>query len=151
VNGVIVDDIIDQSEERNNRKSWYKTTNVGLSAVYDAILLMSLGFDMFKRHSSNSQFYYDLLKSVHAEAFCLHMAELADKRHKPDTFSFNLYETIIKIKNSNSILILVFVAMKLAGIADKKVFEITKDIVMKLGRLTQAEVFHDKIFLTVFT
>ena len=147
----MVDDIIDQSEDRNNRKSWYKVTNIGLSAIYDAILLLSLGFDMFKRHSSNSQLYYDLLRCVHAETFHSHMAELADKRHKPDTFSFDLYETIAPIKIASVILTTVFFVMKLAGIADKKVFEITKDIVMKLGRLTQAEVFHDKIFLTVFT
>ena len=147
----MVDDIIDQNEDRNNRKTWYKTTNVGPSAVYDATLLMYLGFHIFKRYSSNSQLYYDLYRSVHDVVYCVRIAEHADKSHKPHTFSLNLYETIARIKSSDAVFGIVFVAMKLAGIADKKVFEITKDIVMKFGRLTQAEVFHNKICLTVST
>lgn len=111
---------------------------------------MSFGSKILKHHSSNDQLYYDLIRSLHTEFLSLHMAEFANKKHKPDTYSLNLYDTIAAIKSANAILIVIFAAMKLAGITDEKVFQQTKNIILKLGRLIQAEVFHrsQNIFCT---
>ena len=115
--------------------------NVGLAAIYDSTILMSTSLEMLKQNLAKDLICYDLLKSVHAQGLKCHMTEYADKKHEPDTYSSGLYHTVATIKNTNAFLIFVFAAMKLAGVTDEEVFNLTENIAKKFGRLNQEDVF----------
>ena len=136
-----LDDIIDGNERRNGLKSWYKIADVGISALYDSVIVFPIGFMILKQYLPNKNNYLDTLKLIHRHSFSLHVVEYVDKKHTPNTCSKNIYDTIVATKCSNIILIVMFLAMQFACVTDEKVFDQTKAVGRKIGQMFQAEVF----------
>ena len=137
----MMDDIIDESDTRNNRKSWYKFEDVELTAVYDATIMLEYALIVLKQFASQRDIYYVFLKNLHAMFFGTYMAEHADTRHKPRKYSNQLYNLITDIKSQNSIVFAVWFGMLMAGITDEKVIKLAKHITGKMARLFQDQVF----------
>ena len=145
-----MDDIIDQSQERNRRKSWYRIEDVGLSAVYDMCIIEEIAYMIIKRNLTNSHMYKHYQKEVHHGILKVHLAELIDRIHKPSTFTMKLYDTIALYKSTNVLWQCVALAAHLAGVTDVNNLKQMEKVCVKIGRLYQREVLLQiiTIFLT---
>lgn len=143
-----MDDIIDQSQQRNKRKSWYTIENVGLSAVYDLCIIKEVACLLLKQHLINSNMYKHFQKQIHNGTLKVHLAEVIDRIHKPSTFTIELYDIVALYKSTNVLWAIIALAVHLAGITDVNSMKQMEKVCVKIGRLYQREVLSQ--FITIF-
>ena len=103
--------------------------------------MCSVGFLLFDLYLPDKKFFYDFVEEFHKRALCLHMIEVVSKKHKPDSFSMEIYNKVNEYKTVQVASTFLLFGMKMCGAVDEKLLELTRHVVGKIGHLLQAEVF----------
>nr|QYV43139.1 farnesyl diphosphate synthase [Colaphellus bowringi] len=151
--GVVIDDIIDNSEVRRNGPCWYKNDNVGLDAIYDGTLLENSVYSILRKYFSQHPSYVQIVELFHDVTLKCAMGKSLDgvitNNGSPDLDKFTMknYNLIMKYKTAyNSFQLPIGVAMYLAEMHDAELHRQAKTILLELGQFYQIQ----KDFLNCF-
>jgi len=141
---VVMDDIMDDSPTRRGSPCWYRLKNVGLIAINDGIILENCIYRLLKKHFSAKPYYADLMELFHDVSLKTAYGQSLDTRtgveKQFDTYTFELYSSIVKYKTSYYTFTLpVSLAMVMAGIKDPELFEQAEAITLEMGHFFQVQ------------
>ncbi|XP_018563021.1 farnesyl pyrophosphate synthase isoform X2 [Anoplophora glabripennis] len=145
-NFVIVDDIMDKSENRRGVPCWFRNPDVGLQAINDAILVECGLYQLLKKHFSSLPCYVPILELFHDITFKTSMGQSLDglsmKDDKPrlDVFDMNRYLTTVKYKcGYYTFQLPVACGLFLANIFDEELHRQAKTILLEIGTFFQIQ------------
>ncbi|KAJ8925720.1 hypothetical protein NQ315_009567 [Exocentrus adspersus] len=143
---VIVDDVIDNSEQRRGAPCWFRNPDVGMQAMNDAILVESGVYQLLNKHFSSLPCYLPIMELFHDITFKTSMGQALDglcmKNNRPnlDVFTMNRYSTIVKYKTAYYTFKLpVACAMYLANTFDEELHRQAKTILLEIGEFFQIQ------------
>ena len=58
---MVLDDVLDNSENRRGKTCWYRMDDVGLRAINDGSLMRSCAYLLLKKYFKTQPYYSDLL------------------------------------------------------------------------------------------
>ncbi|CAH1100522.1 unnamed protein product [Psylliodes chrysocephalus] len=151
--GVVVDDLIDNSEVRHNMACWYKCDSVGYNAISDGILIENSLYSILKKYFRNHSNYIPLVELFHDTIMRSAMGKTLDGEiangGSPDLSKMTMknYTLISKYKNGYCTLQLpVESAMFLANMSDPEQYRQAQTILLEMGQYFQVQ----KDFLNCF-
>ncbi|EDS25701.1 farnesyl pyrophosphate synthetase [Culex quinquefasciatus] len=133
---VIFDDIVDNSKTRYGKPCWHRRSDVGLSAVFDGLLI-----DKSIHYLMNTKFNRDIIDAVLEKLFFLDagqtLNDMLSKVHDLDSFNRASYEKMVYLQDSTIITLPMRLAMCLAGIEDQNAVNKMQIIIAKVEVLFQ--------------
>ncbi|XP_038121926.1 farnesyl pyrophosphate synthase [Culex quinquefasciatus] len=133
---VIFDDIVDNSKTRYGKPCWHRRSDVGLSAVFDGLLI-----DKSIHYLMNTKFNRDIIDAVLEKLFFLDagqtLNDMLSKVHDLDSFNRASYEKMVYLQDSTIITLPMRLAMCLAGISDQNAVNQMQTIIAKVEVLFQ--------------
>jgi len=143
---LVSDDMMDSSITRRGQPCWFRLPQVGTIAINDSFLLESSIYCLLKRRFRSAPYYVDLLEIFHEITFQTEMGQLVDLITAPEEvvdlnkFSLEKHQYIVIYKTAfYSFYLPVALGMHMAGIADPKLFEHAKNILIPLGEYFQVQ------------
>nr|XP_023019940.1 farnesyl pyrophosphate synthase-like [Leptinotarsa decemlineata]AKO63325.1 farnesyl pyrophosphate synthase [Leptinotarsa decemlineata] len=151
--GVVVDDVIDNSEVRRNNPCWYRNENVGMNAVIDGTLLESSIYSILRKYFFDHPSYVPILELFHDVTLKCSMGKSLDgvimnnAGSDLSRFTMKNYNLIMKYRTGyHSFQLPVGAAMYLAQMYDPEQHRQAKTILLELGQFYQIQ----KDFLNCF-
>ncbi|XP_018496993.2 farnesyl pyrophosphate synthase-like [Galendromus occidentalis] len=138
---LILDDIMDKSITRRNRKCWYLLEEVGLKAINDAILLEAASLkvirDVFRTHKS----YLHIVELLHEVNYRTCQGQCLDLlSEKKGVYDEEHYKSIVELKTSCYTFTLpIRLGMYLADICDPEMHRAAEVIALQIGHIFQAQ------------
>ncbi|EDS25702.1 farnesyl pyrophosphate synthetase [Culex quinquefasciatus] len=133
---VIFDDIVDNSKTRYGKPCWHRRSDVGLSAVFDGLLI-----DKSIHYLMNTKFNRDIIDAVLEKLFFLDAGQtLIDTLSKVgdfENYSRASYEQVANLLDSCIITLPIRMGMNLAGITDLNAVDKMQTITSKMQVLYQ--------------
>ncbi|XP_039308731.1 farnesyl pyrophosphate synthase-like [Solenopsis invicta] len=145
---LMVDDIQDKSVLRRGQPCWYRSDNVGLSVITDALNLENSVYYLLQKYFKGKDCYVNLLETFHDMALKTIDGQILDlqlsknfrKKLNLNLFTLDQYRCIVKNKTSYySFVCPLFLAMHLAGIKDPEKFKQAETILLEIGHLFQVQ------------
>ncbi|GKY94533.1 hypothetical protein MPSEU_000419000 [Mayamaea pseudoterrestris] len=151
---LVADDVMDESVTRRGQPCWYKLPKVKMIAINDSFLLESFVFGIIKLHFGNERYYGDLVALMLDVVQKTEIGQLLDLTSQPmdatsdksnkqidlDRFTLQRYRLIVKYKTAYySFYLPVAMGMILAGIRDKKAYDLANKICLLMGEYFQVQ------------
>ncbi|GAB6024021.1 hypothetical protein CHUAL_008744 [Chamberlinius hualienensis] len=141
---LVSDDIADNSYTRRGQLCWYRQPDVGLSyAVCDITMIEVAIYKILKKYFRSEPYYVDVVELFHEITHNTVNGQLMDihfAKESLDNFTQDNYDAIVLNKTClYSFFLPVALAMHMAGIHDKHIFEETKKILVQIGHLFQVQ------------
>ncbi|VEN50386.1 unnamed protein product [Callosobruchus maculatus] len=143
---VIIDDVMDRSPIRYHKPSWYSQKDVGLTAIYDALLIVSGIHDLLRKYVGGRKcctYIMELLHEVATKAIIGQTMDMTmntpDGTTRLDLFTMNRYMTTTKYKLCHFYCLPMSLAMYLANIYDPEQHRVAKKISLEVGQLFQLQ------------
>ncbi|KAG5899526.1 hypothetical protein JTB14_008213 [Gonioctena quinquepunctata] len=151
--GVVVDDVIDNSEVRRKAPCWFRNEDVGYVAVNDGMLLENSVYSILRKYFSEHPSYVHILELFHDVTLKCAMGKSLDgilmNNATPDLSKFTMknYKLIMKYRTGyHSFQLPVGAAMYFAKMYDDEQHRQAKTILLELGQFYQIQ----KDFLNCF-
>lgn len=145
--GVVVDDLIDNSEMRRQVECWYRRKDVGLSAVIDSNLLQNSVYSILSKYLAHKASYVPIVELFHDVTFKSALGKSLDgtitNGGRPDLnlFTMKNYNLIMKYRTGYySFELPVASAMYLANMYGKEQHRQAETILLELGEVFQIQV-----------
>ncbi|XP_071516847.1 farnesyl pyrophosphate synthase isoform X1 [Panulirus ornatus] len=155
---LIADDIIDGSEMRRGKPTWYRNEDLGVSAFNDAILLEAGIYKLLQKYFQDAPYYLDLLELFHEMTLKTALGQALDllscpKGQRPilSKFTMERYNAIVKYKTAYySFYLPVALSMymagirntdnvRVAGITDRELHRQARTILVEMGQFYQVQ------------
>ncbi|KAL4874944.1 isoprenoid synthase domain-containing protein [Aspergillus karnatakaensis] len=153
---LVLDDIMDGSETRRGKPSWYLVPGVGMIAVNDAPMLESAIYLLLKKHFREHPAYVDMMELFHEASFRTELGQTCDLlAARQDSvgmdfaaFNHDAYSQMVAYKTAYySFHLPVALAMLYCGCASSRNLEQAESILAAMGTYFQAQ----DDYLDVFT
>nr|CAI5826553.1 unnamed protein product [Callosobruchus analis] len=143
---VIIDDVMDRCPLRYNKPSWYNQEDVGLTAIYDA-LLIELGIPvLLRKYLGERKCYTYIIALLHDVATKAIIGQTMDMMLKTpggmprlNLFTMDRYRTTMKYKLCQFYCLPMSLAMYLANTYDPEQHRVAKSISVEIGELFQLQ------------
>lgn len=120
---LITDDMMDRSEMRRGQPCWYRTADVGLLAINDALMIENSIYYILRKHFRAAPFYVDVLELFHEAMLITTVGQSLDMQTAGRTdggqqaaFTMDRYKAIVHHKTAFYTFYLpVALAMHMAG------------------------------------
>ena len=154
---LVADDVMDDSVTRRGQPCWYKLPKVKMIAINDSFLLESFVFGILKLHFGNERYYGDLVALMLDVVQKTEIGQLLDLTSQPmdatsdksnknapqidlDRFTLQRYRLIVQYKTAYySFYLPVAMGMIMAGIRDRKAFDLANKICLLMGEYFQVQ------------
>nr|AAX55631.1 farnesyl diphosphate synthase [Ips pini] len=143
---LIIDDIIDHSDTRRGAICWYRQPGIGLTAVYDAVMMENGVYLLLKRHFKDHPMYTNIIELFHDMALKTSLGQSLDTMclnddGKPKLDIHNEQDTsIVNYKTSYySFYLPVAAAMYLLGMDDPEQHRQARTILLDMGQFFQIQ------------
>nr|CAH7760145.1 unnamed protein product [Callosobruchus chinensis] len=137
---------MDRCPRRYNKPSWYKQKEVGITAIYDALLIESGIHVLLRKYLGERKCYTyitELLHEVTTKAIIGQTMDMIfktlDGMPRLDLFTMNRYKTTTKYKLCHFYCLPMSLAMYLANIYDHEQHRMAKRISLEIGELFQLQ------------
>lgn len=143
---LVSDDIIDSSITRRGKPCWHRQDDVGIHFAVNDVLMLETGLYQLLRTYFREKDYYinvvDLFHDISSNTVYGQIMDIqfAKKNFDGSRFTEENYDAVCHHKTSlYSYYLPVVSAMYMSGINDTAVLNITKEILLKIGRLFQIQ------------
>lgn len=156
---LVADDVMDESVTRRGQPCWYRLPKVKMIAINDSFLLESFVFGILRLHFGNEPYYGDLVALLLDVVQKTEIGQLLDLTSQPmdavtpeeasstsgpvidlDRFTLQRYRLIVQYKTAYySFYLPVAMGMIMAGIKDKRAFDLANKICLLMGEYFQVQ------------
>ncbi|XP_054154795.1 uncharacterized protein LOC128953334 [Oppia nitens] len=140
---LLIDDIVDQSTKRFGKTCWHLLPDVGMIALNDSTLILSLMFKMAKHYFKGHQNYMDIVECLHeiiekvaiGQSMDLMNTKATNKHAQLDQFTYNCWSTINYYKIAwFSVLASFRLVLAAIGETDRQNRQVLEEIIQKFSR-----------------
>ncbi|XP_054167092.1 uncharacterized protein LOC128964501 [Oppia nitens] len=144
---VMIDDIVDQSDTRFGKTCWHLLPDVGMIALNDCTLILSVVFKLAKHYFKGHPCYMDIVECIHetienvsiGQSMDLMNTKSTNKHAQFEQYTDNCWTTISKYKEACFAILYPFkLVMTATGQTNQKDRHIIEECLVKCGRLTGA-------------
>ncbi|OXA63584.1 Farnesyl pyrophosphate synthase [Folsomia candida] len=141
---LVINDLIENSENRRGKLCWYLLDNIGDIAISDAHLMSGVVNIVLDRYFYDKPYYPDLIKLFHnihlTTCLGLCMDTQSSKTGGSEGYSMERYSKIVKYKTGyNSFFLPVSCSMILANKTNEDDYKEIEELVLEMGLLFQAQ------------
>ncbi|CAO1945680.1 unnamed protein product [Urochloa humidicola] len=143
--GIMLDDIMDNSQTRRGHPCWFRMPQVGLIAINDGLILRNHVSSILRRHFKGKSYYVDIIDLLNEGEFKVTSGQLLDlivtHKGKNDLTRYNetIYHHIVQYKTAySSFYVPVACALLLAG-ENLDNFGDVKNILIEMGIYFQVQ------------
>ncbi|XP_063830679.1 farnesyl pyrophosphate synthase-like [Ostrinia nubilalis] len=133
---IILDDVSDKSTTRRGALCWFRLPDVGVLAINDSLLMLTIVFDMLKENFGDRSCYPDILYTFNETLrhLCFGQYDPPPKDFIQFTIEqFNRYS--IDKRSYYTFKLPIYISLLLANKADKNVFDTVEEIFEEMGLL----------------
>lgn len=144
---LVADDVMDDSVTRRGQPCWFRRDDVQLVAINDSFILESCVYKILKRYFGKEACYSQLVDLFLEVTRQTEFGQLLDLTSQPldgeidlNRFTMERYKGIVKYKTAfYSFYLPVALGMIVAGITDKKQYDIARSILCIMGEYFQVQ------------